>query len=174
MRVRRKQKVDELSDILFRVKRGLAGYVSYLAACEMNQAFSEYVLYEPILRILKARGYDVECEVPCLGLPKNEGKGDFKRIDFVAKRHGIQFAIEVKWAKKKTLDVKKDFDKLCSYQRCNGASLSFLCVFGKKSDLENIQLKPGSFSERGKAIYADFRRTRYGCRMFELRDRTLR
>jgi hypothetical protein len=83
--------------------------------------------------------------------------------------HSVQFAIEVKWAKKKTLDVKKDFDKLCWFQKCNNASPSFLCVFGKMSDLENIQLKPGSFSERGKAIYADFRRTRYGSRMFELR-----
>jgi Holliday junction resolvase len=170
--VRKKRDLDELSDILFRIKRGLAGYVSYLAACEMNQAFSEYVLYEPILRILTARGYDVECEVPCPGLPKNDGKGDFKRIDFVAKGHSVQFAIEVKWAKKKTLDVKKDFDKLCSFQKCNSASPSFLCVFGKMSDLENLQLKPGSFSERGKAIYADFRRTRYGCRMFELRKPT--
>ena len=99
--------LDELSDILFRIKRGLAGYVSYLAACEMNQAFSEYVLYEPILRILKARGYDVECEVPCAGLQKTDGKGDFKRIDFVAKNHSVQFAIEVKWAKRRRSMLRK-------------------------------------------------------------------
>ena len=83
--IKRRQRLDDLSDILFRIKRGLAGYVSYLAACEMNQAFSEYVLYEPILRILTARGYEVECEVACPGLSKNDGKGDLKRIDFVAK-----------------------------------------------------------------------------------------
>ena len=41
--------------MLYRVQRGLAGYVSYLAACDMNRAFSEYVLYEPTLRILTAR-----------------------------------------------------------------------------------------------------------------------
>ena len=46
----------EPRNVLYRIKRGLAGFVSYLAACEMNQAFSEYVLYEPILRILTARG----------------------------------------------------------------------------------------------------------------------
>ena len=45
--IRKKRDLDELSDILFRIKRGLAGYVSYLAACDMNQAFSEFVLYEP-------------------------------------------------------------------------------------------------------------------------------
>jgi hypothetical protein len=56
------------SDALYRIKRGLAGYVSYLAACEMNESFSEYVLYEPTLRILTARGFSVKCEFPCLGL----------------------------------------------------------------------------------------------------------
>jgi hypothetical protein len=41
----------EPNNVFYRIKRGLSGYVSYLAACEMNTAFSEYVLYEPILRI---------------------------------------------------------------------------------------------------------------------------
>jgi hypothetical protein len=49
-------------NVLHRIKRGLRGYVSYLAACEMNEAFSEYVLYEPILRIITARSYTVRCE----------------------------------------------------------------------------------------------------------------
>ena len=57
-----------LRDTMYRMKRGLCGYVSYLAACEMNQAFSEYVLYEPILRILKERGFDVQCEYACPGV----------------------------------------------------------------------------------------------------------
>ena len=54
--------ISPVPDVLSRVKRGLAGYVSYLAACEMNQAFSEYVLYEPTLRILTARRFVVQCE----------------------------------------------------------------------------------------------------------------
>lgn len=54
------KKSDAVVDVLSRVKRGLAGYVSYLAACEMNQAFSEYVLYEPTLRILTARRFVVQ------------------------------------------------------------------------------------------------------------------
>ena len=36
--------LTEPLNVLYRIKRGLAGYVSYLAACEMNEAFSEYVL----------------------------------------------------------------------------------------------------------------------------------
>ena len=55
----------EPANVLYRVKRGLASYVSYLAACDMNSAFSEYVLYEPILRILTAQGYEVECKYEC-------------------------------------------------------------------------------------------------------------
>ena len=105
--VRKKQDLDELSDILFRIKRGLAGYVSYLAACEMNQAFSEYVLYEPILRILTARGYNVECEVPCAGLLKNDGKGDFKRIDFVAKNIAFNSRLKLSGQKRRRSMLRK-------------------------------------------------------------------
>ena len=67
--------LPEPDNVLFRIQRGLAGYVSYLAACEMNAAFSEYVLYEPILRILTGRNYCVQCEVECPGIqlgPKRE------------------------------------------------------------------------------------------------------
>src|SRR5277367_1764486 len=99
------------NDVLYRIKRGLSGYVSYLAACEMNQAFSEYVLYEPILRILTARGYTVNCEFPCPGLPKL-AKGDSKKIDFEVTGHGHRLAIEVKWAKRSRLNVENDFIKL--------------------------------------------------------------
>ena len=53
--------------VLYRIQRGLAGYVSYLAACDMNKAFSEYVLYEPTLRILTAQAFTVESEYPCPG-----------------------------------------------------------------------------------------------------------
>ena len=34
-------KIAEPRDVPYRIKRGLAGYGSYLAACEMNQAFSD-------------------------------------------------------------------------------------------------------------------------------------
>jgi len=157
-------------NVLDRLKRGLSGYVSYLAACEMNQAFSEYILYEPILRILTACGYKVYCEYPCPGL-KKKGRGDQKKIDFyvTANGGGFQFAIEIKWARKKHLDVSEDCVKLLQYyKKCHG-SRSFLCVFGRKSCIQELALKNNSLSEIGKAVYADFGVTRYGCRMFELR-----
>ena len=44
------ENLDATIDALYRIKRGLAAYVSYLAACEMNAAFSEHILHEPVLR----------------------------------------------------------------------------------------------------------------------------
>lgn len=169
----------EPTDVLFRVKRGLSGYISYLAACEMNQAFSEYMLYEPILRILTARGFSVTCEYPCPENAKKTGqrgnrdeRGDKRRIDFhvTSKNLNLDFAIEVKWVKRKQVDVKKDFDKLRLYHRHVKDSRSFLCVFGRQKYIKNIVLRNGNFSEKGKAVYADFRKTKFGCRIFELKD----
>ena len=89
---------EEPNNVMDRIRRGLAGYVSYLAACEMNDAFSEYVLYEPILRILMARGLRVKCEVECPGVVQPV-RGDKKRLDFEANGNGLRIALEVKWAK---------------------------------------------------------------------------
>ena len=66
--MKKRSPLPEPNDVLYRLKRGLSGYVSYLAASEMNESFSEYLLYEPILRILTARGFTVQCEVVCPGL----------------------------------------------------------------------------------------------------------
>ncbi len=157
----------EPTDVLFRIKRGLAAYVSYLAACEMNQAFSEYVLYEPLLRILTARGYTVECESECPGIQQPRS-GDRKRIDFVARGHSVHFALEVKWAKKPILNIERDLEKLQAFHRSNPDSRSFLCVFGRKIHLSDITFSSDHFTERGKPVYADLRKTKYGCRIYEL------
>lgn len=159
----------ELKDVLFRVKRGLAGYVSYLAACEMNQAFSEYILYEPILRILTARGYTVTCEYECPGI-KQPAQGDRKRIDFRATGHDLELAIEVKWAKSDKPDVKRDIEKLRAFLNARPEAIALLCIFGRMSHLKAIKLLPvGIFKECGAPLYADLKRTKYGCRMFELK-----
>jgi hypothetical protein len=106
---------NEPADVLYRIKRGLAGYVSYLAACQMNSALSEYVLYEPILRILLARGFTAHCEVKCPGID-HAPVGDRKRIDFVAKRKDVRFALEVKWAQQARINVERDHAKLAAYR----------------------------------------------------------
>jgi hypothetical protein len=161
------QPLPEPNDVLFRIKRGISGYISYLAACEMNEAFSEYVLYEPILRILTARGYLVQCELPCPGIVQ-PAKGDKRKIDFVASRGSIRFALEVKWAQDQRLDVEQDYLKLTAFHRVESTSRSFLCVFGRRSHIQTIHLLNGSFREQGEAVYAEFGKTRYGCRIYEI------
>ncbi len=160
-------KNPEPMDVLYRVKRGLSAYVSYLAACEMNQAFSEYVLYEPILRILMARGFSVECEYECPGVAQPK-QGDKKRLDFYAIGHSLELAIEVKWAKSKKPDVRRDVEKLHAFLAAKPDSIALLCVFGRQSLLESLELGCSHFKERGKAVYADLRKTKYGCRIYQL------
>jgi len=153
---------------LFRIQRGLSGYISYLAACEVNTAFSEYVLYEPILRILMSRGYAVRCEYPCPGIVQPK-RGDRKKVDFEASKPGGRFALEVKWTKSNRLSIEKDRLKLAAFRDATPGAQSFLCVFGRHSDIADITLSGAVWAEAGSLIHADFIRTKYGCRIYELR-----
>lgn len=159
--------ISETADALSRIKRGLAAYISYLAACEMNNAFSEYVLYEPILRILTARNYSVLCEYECPGIEQPK-IGDKKRLDFYAHKESSEFALEVKWAKSRAPNIKSDVEKLRAFLQENPHSRAMLCIFGKKSDISVLDVAMGTHRERGRAMYADFGKTRYGCRIFQL------
>lgn len=159
-------KVKEPTDVLYRIKRGLCGYFSYLAACDMNESFSEYLLYEPILRILTSRGYRVECEVECPGV-KQSTAGDRKRLDFQAQRDGVNFALEVKWAKQRSPDISKDLAKLMGYREATNG-LAFLCVFGRNSVLSGLDLKSKQLIQKGGLITADLGKTRYSCRVYQL------
>ena len=47
--------LEEPFESLYRIQRALAGHISYLAACDVNATFTEYLLYEPILRVLTTR-----------------------------------------------------------------------------------------------------------------------
>ncbi len=158
-------KNPEVVDALYRVKRGVSAYVSYLAACEMNEAFSEYVLYEPILRILMAQGFQVQCEYECPGV-KQPARGDKKRLDFYAVGHDLELAIEVKWVKTTCPCSPGDIEKLQGFLKAKPDGASLLCVFGRESVLRELEIDSTLFKERGKAVYADLRKTKYGCRIF--------
>lgn len=163
--------LPESDEALYRIQRALAGHVSYLAACETNVTFSEYILYEPIFRILVTRGYTVQCEFRCPGIP-NHAAGDHKRVDFEATKANVRFALEVKWPRnqvRRTLNVKADHIKLAAFHKNDPASYSFLCVFGRYEHIKNIVLSPDKFTEHLPPIYALFRRTQFGCRIFELK-----
>jgi hypothetical protein len=166
-----KHSKEEPHNVLNRIQRGLSGFVSYLAACEMNSAFSEYVLYEPILRILATRGFSVRCEHPFV-FPMNPSKkgGDHKRIDFVATKGKIQIAIEVKWAKSHTLKVKNDYDKLLAFKKKNPSSHVFLCVFGRWNHTKDLKLAGGDFVTYLKPVYALMKATQYGCHVYVAKE----
>lgn len=158
-------------NVLRRIKRGLVGHVSYLAACEANEAFSEYVLYEPILRILLSQRFKVNCEVICPGVPQPANSGDKKRLDFVAETAGLRFAIEVKWAKRQRLNVTTDLTKLKAFRNTTVGNRSFLCVFGRMSAVKNVSFTAVlnvTTSEYGDPVLADLAQTKYMCRIFEV------
>jgi len=157
-----------LRDTIYRVKRGLCGYVSYLAACEMNEAFSEYVLYEPVLRILKERGFHVRCEYPCPGI-EQPSTGDKKKLDFFATKARIKFALEVKWARQSNVSFAGDAEKLRAVRSQRPSCRAYLCVFGRLSILNRLSKVPLGFREWGTPSVADLRKTKYCCRVFILR-----
>lgn len=159
--------LSEPNNVLYRIKRGLAGYVSYLAACEMNESFSEYILYEPILRILTAQGYIVKCEEPCPGIRQPQ-RGDRKKLDFIASRDSVVFAMEVKWARNSRPDIEKDLEKLTAYRQHEANSRAYLCIFGRRSHIVAIQTPKDKLTERGDPVYADFGTTKFGCRIYEI------
>ncbi len=163
----RKPPRPEPENVLYRIQRGLAGYVSYLAACEMNEAFSEYVLYEPMLRVLTARGYTTICESNNTGLPRAQ-RGEAKKMDFEVNGHGLHFAIEVKWAREPALEIANDVLKLSSFIANGTGRRAFLCIFGVLSAIKNLDLQSGQFKEVGRLVYAEFGVTRYGCRIYQL------
>jgi hypothetical protein len=165
--MKKNKSLPEPNDVLYRIKRGLAGYVSYLASCEMNESFSEYVLYEPILRILTARGYKVQCEVICPGIEQPR-VGDKKKLDFVATLNNLTFALEVKWAQRDRFRIDEDLRKLVACRQAKNWQ-AFLCVFGTESSIASIQL-PATLKERGDPVIVQLGKTRFGCRVYELTE----
>ena len=157
-------------NVLFRIQRGLVGFISYLTACEMMSAYSEYVLYETILRIMMVRGYTVTCEWPFSRDPeRKKKKGDHKRIDFVAKKGRRQLALEVKWTKKPRFSVKADYEKLVAFRDKHPNSDCFLCVFGQWNHTKKLTLPGKQFKKHREPIWALWKATQYGCHIYELK-----
>ena len=166
-------------EALFRIQRGIAGHVSFLAACDANIVFTEYLLYEPILRILSQMKYSVECEVPWAGHVA-KSKSDPMRIDFVAKKGKLKIALEVKWLrwpdtkKHGYLDIERDTEKLIEELKKKHSNRCFLCIFGRHTQINSfhgkkVQPHIAKYDEALPPLYADLRRTTFGSRIFELR-----
>lgn len=167
--------LPEPDNVLNRIQRGLSGYISYLAACEMNTVFTEYMLYEPILRVMTTRGYKVEPEKVAPDVPPAD-TGDKPKLDFVAEGHGFRFAVEVKWTDTKTVNVENDFRKLVAFKGNAPGNRAFLLVFGtykvmkplKFSKFKDVGLQAAHYEEYLDYVFADLTKTRYGCRLYEV------
>jgi hypothetical protein len=104
---------------------GMLSYRIYLSKCDVSQSISEYVFYEPILRMISRRkDYISKCEFP---LPRHSNhRGDFRRVDFVIGKYEklkkkskyiIHTGIEIKFYKSNNTipsisNIKKDLRKL--------------------------------------------------------------
>jgi hypothetical protein len=161
---------ESIMDHLSYVRRGISAYVSYLAACGSSGVFSEYVLYEPIMRILNSRRLIVSCEYECPGVDEGR-RGDKERIDFVAispRTPDWSFAMEVKWLRRKSVDLTRDLKKLESYVSVNQKHHGIVLIFGKKQHISAYG-PPNTLVEIGKATYSSLGRSKYGARTFRLR-----
>ena len=171
------------------LKRGISGYMSYLAACQMWGVFTEYILYEPINRMLIATGWKVHCEYKIPGLKT----GHSGEIDFVASRtqnreqdeggETVEFAMEVKWKKTQqtNFEVSRDYEKLILFRTKKPNADLLICVFGREIAIAECQLylskksmkehdlqQQPNFENVGKTIIAKLGKTSYGCRIFRL------
>lgn len=90
MRKRTEALVEALLD-------GITGYMVFQGRTGLWPAYSEYLLYPPIVAIASHLRWRVDCEYK---LPKARGsRGDNKRLDFMLTHEGdgIAVPIEVKW-----------------------------------------------------------------------------
>lgn len=154
-----------MSSVLEPICRGLVGYVSYLAACRNSAIYSEYLLYEPLLRIAQAQGYTVACEVAVSS--SVSGRGDKKRLDFVFKRGSEFFGVEVKWIRAKNPNIVKDVNKLIAFNSETGAS-GYVLFFGQSGYFSNLTpTAEKSCLKTGKLVCWNPGRTKYSARWFK-------
>lgn len=123
--------------ILQAISDALVGYLTFQARCGLSPAYSEYLLYDPIVRVCRNRSWHVECEV---AIDKTiRGRGDHKRVDFrLRKRRSARRALllEVKYHPRimgRPVPVKPDCVKLRTLLGESGAgSRAFVLIAGRQ------------------------------------------
>lgn len=117
------------SGLLEPICRGLVGYVSYLATCNTSTVYSEYLLYEPLLRIAQSKGYATRCEYEV----SKGAKGDAKRIDFLVSKDGKSVGVEVKWLRSDSAAIANDSSKLATLYAEGKVLAGYVLLFGRAS-----------------------------------------
>ena len=118
----------------------------------MSAAYSEYLLYEPALRIATARGWKVRVEYPLAS--HRDGPGDRRRIDFMFTDPETKkcIALELKWRRRRgsSVSVGNDIEKLRSVRPKQGFTIErqYLMVVGRPP-LETAVMMVGSRRDPG-------------------------
>lgn len=162
------QPSDKLSDTLNRLQRGIVSYIGYLHACGMESSFSEYVLYEPALRILTHCGFVVQCEYPCPNI-QHAKVGDKKRLDLYATHAALNFdiAIEIKWFETGKEVYSGDEMKLKAFVSQNGDHRGFFLAFGTSDLLSQMKILP-PFQPIRSLKHSELKQSSYACQTYEV------
>lgn len=149
--------------ILNPICRGTVGYISYLASCSGNTIYSEYLLYEPIMRIAQSHRYSVQCEFPV----KKAERGDAWRIDFdlYHKERNERLGLEVKWVKTKNVNFDHDIEKLVLHAEDKKAN-GYLVLFGPFEAVNDSG--PKGPIAKGNIVAWDAGKTDYASRWFHV------
>jgi hypothetical protein len=179
-------KMNKTIALLNALADGLTGYMTYESRCGMSMAYTEYLLYGPIVRIANHLGWRVETEWPHeKTVGKKATRGDYRRIDFVfrpaARTLKGWVALEVKWlpTRKTSLDVSRDVSKLRKARKAFQSKdlQAFLIVAGvhgvsgcdsPKLKVEIKGLRPTETPCVAKAFNAGTR-ARYGATIYEIK-----
>lgn len=109
----------KIKNTIVAIGEGLLGKLLFNSKIDISEAYSEYMLYEPIVQIAK-RNWKVESEVSVESL-KKKGRGDNPKIDFILtdrENNNRCIALEVKYAKgvKSKISVDSDIKKLLAFK----------------------------------------------------------
>ncbi|WP_263831507.1 hypothetical protein [Salinibacter sp.] len=95
---------------------GVTGYLTYVSRCGMSPAYSEYMLYGPVVRVAADKQWEVFSEEIA---QQTSRSGDHYRIDFYfeAKEKeypSLSVALEVKWIPndRDEVSIEHDIEKL--------------------------------------------------------------
>jgi hypothetical protein len=127
----------KIKNTIVAICEGLLGKLLFNSKIDISEAYSEYMLYEPIVQIAK-RNWNVESEVSVKSL-KKKGRGDNPKIDFILTdlaNNNRYIALEVKYAKgvKSTISVDSDIKKLLAFKNdmISKDTKAFLMIFWKE------------------------------------------
>lgn len=153
----------------------LTAYMTVQARQGLSAAYSEYLLYDPIVRVARYRGWEIRSEWP---LPKvAPGRGDNKRIDFRIKTNPKAkraLLLEIKYSKSISgvINVEKDVTKLqCQLAQEAVGSRALLVVAGrrrrKNNEAHDIATKPSFATALYTTVYLAASTT-FGVTVFEV------